>query len=334
MEIIKNYLDSMFANLPVNQEMIKLKEDLYNNMEDKYMELKADGHSENEAIGTVIANFGNIDELFAELGIGSQKKETVKARKVGQTEAETIIKDKRFWGKIIGIGVSLCIIAPGVLVLLSGLTNNVSFGNFNLIVGNDINSSGSDIGLLSLLSFFIVLAMGIGTIIVGGLTLEKYNFLQKEVLEVSTSAKNYIQQRKSNYQTRFTLHIVIGIMLCILSPMFLIIVASLGNPVTGVSTGAAVLLFMVALAVYLFVSAGTEMDTYKQLLQEEDYKPENKQENKIVSAVAAVIWPLTVIVYLVWSFTTGSWAISWIIWPVVGIAFGAFSAVVSIITKE
>ena len=38
-------------------------------MEDKYTELKNEGKSENEAVGTVIAEFGNLDELAEDLGI-------------------------------------------------------------------------------------------------------------------------------------------------------------------------------------------------------------------------------------------------------------------------
>ena len=38
-------------------------------MEEKYRELKRSGKSENEAIGIVISEFGNINELIDELGI-------------------------------------------------------------------------------------------------------------------------------------------------------------------------------------------------------------------------------------------------------------------------
>jgi len=158
--------------------------------------------------------------------------------------------------------------------------------------------------------------------------------LENEVFELSNSAKLYVQQKKDNFHIRYTLQIVLGIMLCILSPIFLIVISTLGNQNRGDAIATAILLFMIAIAVFLFIAAGTEMEGYKQLLQVEDYKPEKKQENKVVSAVAAVIWPLTVIAYLIWSFTTNDWAFTWIIWPVVGIAFGAFSAVVNIVTNK
>lgn len=69
MNSIISYLDNVFANLPKTSEMEKLKLEMLSNMEDKYYELKEAGKSENEAIGIVISEFGNIDELLSELDI-------------------------------------------------------------------------------------------------------------------------------------------------------------------------------------------------------------------------------------------------------------------------
>lgn len=43
METIRNYLDNMFARLPQNKELGRLKEEIYFNMEEKYFELINDG---------------------------------------------------------------------------------------------------------------------------------------------------------------------------------------------------------------------------------------------------------------------------------------------------
>lgn len=70
LDTIVGYLNNMFASLPRTEQMYKLKQELLGNMEEKYHELKDDGKSENEAVGIVISEFGNIDELVSELGIG------------------------------------------------------------------------------------------------------------------------------------------------------------------------------------------------------------------------------------------------------------------------
>ena len=71
METIRNYLETMFASLPNTFEMQKAKNELLQMMEDKYTELITDGKTENEAVGIVISEFGNLDELAEELGISS-----------------------------------------------------------------------------------------------------------------------------------------------------------------------------------------------------------------------------------------------------------------------
>jgi|GEM_PF-1460551 len=67
METIRDYLDKMFARYPSTPEVLRAKSELGQMMEDKYNELIAAGKSKNEAIGTVIAEFGDLDELIANL---------------------------------------------------------------------------------------------------------------------------------------------------------------------------------------------------------------------------------------------------------------------------
>ena len=69
METIRNYLNAMFAGLPDTLEVRRAYEALAAMMEDKYTELIGEGCSENEAVGTVISEFGNLEELAQDLGI-------------------------------------------------------------------------------------------------------------------------------------------------------------------------------------------------------------------------------------------------------------------------
>ena len=73
METIKSYLETMFANMPDTPEVIRAKSELCGMMEDKYNELISEGKSENEAVGTVISEFGNLDELSETLGLNRQQ---------------------------------------------------------------------------------------------------------------------------------------------------------------------------------------------------------------------------------------------------------------------
>ena len=69
MNTLKSYLESMFAKMPNTPEMRRAKDELWQMMEDKYNELLDEGKNENEAVGTVISEFGNLEELSKELGL-------------------------------------------------------------------------------------------------------------------------------------------------------------------------------------------------------------------------------------------------------------------------
>ena len=76
METIKSYLEAMFASMPNTPEVKKAKAELLQMMEDKYNELIEEGVSENTAVGTVISEFGNLDELAEDLGLTKELQET------------------------------------------------------------------------------------------------------------------------------------------------------------------------------------------------------------------------------------------------------------------
>ena len=91
METIKNYLDTMFANLPSNPAVLKAKEVLWEMMEDKYNELIASGRTENEAVGTVISEFGNLQELADALGLEDEM--NVSERTVEESKKDNTITE-------------------------------------------------------------------------------------------------------------------------------------------------------------------------------------------------------------------------------------------------
>ena len=69
MDTIRGYLNNLFLTFPETPEVIRAKEELLEMMEDKYEECLREGKSEDEAIGTVVSEFGNIEEIAEELGI-------------------------------------------------------------------------------------------------------------------------------------------------------------------------------------------------------------------------------------------------------------------------
>lgn len=330
MGTIQMYIDNLFQNLPKTQEVLKAREELLSMMEDKYNELKAEGKSENEAIGIVISEFGNIDELKEGLGIKSVSdnsenngssvnlnKQEVTARKVTMDEAVAFIKDSYTFSIKIALGVVLCIISVVPLIVLNGFLKE--------------NTAGA----IGFTFMFIVIAIAVALFITSGLKQEKYNYLKKEKLELDYSTAKYVKDLKENYKNTFAVRITLGVILCIISAVPVILVGILFDKsdfYSALSVGG--LLIIVATAVVLFITAGIKMDSYKQLLQEEDYTPQKKVENELVGKIAAIYWPLMVVIYLSWSFISMAWEKTWIIWPVAGVMFAVIAGICNAIAPN
>ena len=121
MNTIRNYHDNMFLGLPDTEEVIRAKKELLTMMEDKYNELKDSGKAENEAIGIVISEFGNLDELAETLGIKHALENKSDILQVTYEEAKNYIEDKVKTAPKTALGVLLLIMSPVLLLLLLGL---------------------------------------------------------------------------------------------------------------------------------------------------------------------------------------------------------------------
>lgn len=316
METIRNYLDNMFAGLPKTARVADLKNNILANMEEKYNELKSQGKSENEAIGIVISEFGNIDELVSELGI--RKDETTSSQPlVKREEVEAYLKVKKAAGIKVGIGVMLCILAPAMLILISYL------------VGNGMESVGSyqDMGgVLGIIALFVMVAIAVGLFIFSGMSFERFKYIEEGV-QLPGSMETELMQRYERFNPFFFLSIIVGVCLIILSPLSVIIT----NMVTDETNemGAVILLSIVAVSVFLFIITGSIRESYQRLLQIGDYTKKKKQEDKVIGAVASIVWPLAVIIFLISGLVYDKWSICWIVFPITGILFGMFCAAYS-----
>ena len=90
----------------------------------------------------------------------------------------------------------------------------------------------------------------------------------------------------------------------------------------------AFLLGMVSIGVYLLVKSGTVKSGYDILLGEGEYTKEERIRAKKISKIAGIYWPLATAIYLGWSFVSGKWDSTWVVWPLAGIIFGGIASLV------
>jgi len=71
-EKLRNYINSLFENAPTTVRAVELKEEMYQNLTDKYNDLIAEGKSEESAYNIAIASIGDVDSLIS--GLSGEKR--------------------------------------------------------------------------------------------------------------------------------------------------------------------------------------------------------------------------------------------------------------------
>ncbi|MBD8840788.1 MULTISPECIES: permease prefix domain 1-containing protein [Paenibacillus] len=322
METIMVYLENMFVGLPKTPEVEHLKQELLSGMEDKYLELKREGKSENEAIGIVISEFGNIEELTAELGIQPvSPEETVPVLTEEEIYAYTTAKrNAGFW---IGLGVLLCASGVAFLIFMDAL-----FENYAISAANRSVETGAVLGLIGM---FVLIAIAVGMFIYSGMKLERFNYMEKG-FQLPYTLKMSIQHSRESFALTYRIAIITGVCLCILSPVFIFAASSIND--NYASYGVSAFMVMAGVGVFLFVYYGNIQGAYTNLLEKHQLTVEKKQEVKVVRAVEAIVWPLATAIFLFTGFVYQRWDINWAIFPITGILSGSFSNVYHIMKSK
>ena len=322
METIRNYLNTMFAGLPDTPEVRRAYEELAAMMEDKYTELKEEGRSENEAVGIVISEFGNLEELAQTLGIenclhrsAAEAKDSKPVRSCRVLSVDDVcayIADGNYSALLIAFGVFLCITAPVGAILTGDL-----YGFF----GDIFSSFG--VALL-----FIFVAAAVGFFRMAGGTMKPWKQALKEGFAIEDEAWEILDGEEARAIKESSSQKTLGIIL--------LIICFIPPVIFGGNFGAAAMFVIAAMGVFLIVRGGCKKSNFKKLREAErraasnEYRtegqrvyvstgkapkePKYRYSNKNIDTLMTVYWEVVTCVYFAWSFLTGTWAISWLIW--------------------
>lgn len=212
------------------------------------------------------------------------------------------------------LAVSACVFSPTPMMLLAGMAEAG-------MISMNVNVAGA-IGIAILL---VIVAAAVAVFISQGMALGRYDYISKEPFLPERGLTEWAQQEKDDYRPAFVRNIVVGVVLCILGVIPLILAGAAGLPDVALILTVDILLWLVAIAVYLFVGSGMVYDCYNQLLQQEDYTPRQKRVDRTFSGA---YWCIITAVYLAVSFLTMRWDASWIIWAVAGVLYAALASII------
>jgi hypothetical protein len=313
METIKNYLDAMFSNMPNTPEVKKAKAELLSMMEDKYNELIADGVSENTAVGTVISEFGNLDELAEDLGLTKEveevhEREQQPKRFVSMDEAVEYLKAEKKKALLIATGVFFCITSVCWPIVNDGV---LSFMNLERYAAAML---------------FVWVAIGVGLFVYSGFVGSDYSYLKKEACQMDMATTEMVKDKKSEFKPITAAAFTLGCVLCVCAVVPIIIFE--------IDIFAALMFLMVAVAVWLFVFAGIVNGSFDTLLDIDRSKKgsrrnrEDEEDVEYVSKGARIFmesyWSVVTCIYLIVSFVTFSWGSTWLIFVIGGVAHKVF----------
>jgi len=325
MEAIKSYLNNMFTNMPSTQEVVRAKEELGQMMEDKYTELRQQGKTENEAVGAVISEFGNLEELGAQLGIAPQVTASLDPENIIAMDGDQVnryLQDNRETSTRIGLGVAMCILAAMPLILVTGLAEYIGL--------EEKQAAAIGIGIL-----LLTVGVAVYLFIVNGMRAEKYEDLEKHPVSLHESVAAMIREKQEAFRPVFARKVATGVLMIILGAGFVAVTGVLspgGSPLPIAAV--VVLLGLVALAVYQFITSGMQQEAYEILLNTGDYTKSRRKGNEIMERFGGFYWTLVTIGYLAWSFTSFNWGFTWIVWPIAGMLYGLISAILGAVKQK
>ena len=233
-------------------------------------------------------------------------------------EANAFLEHKNQAASQIALGVLLCILSPSLLIALSTLQESAR------IPLSEEKAVG--IGVLFL---FLLAGAGVALFIKNSIEGDRFHYMEKELLNTAYGVNGMVQEKKSRYQGTYTSQMILGIFLCIIavSPIFISMII-FGEDDLHTALAVPFLLLFVAVGVFRIVKTNIIWDALNMLLEQGDYRREKKMDEHKNENVGQIYWCLVTAIYLGYSFITQRWDISWIVWPVAGVSYGAVRGIV------
>lgn len=328
METIKSYLENMFLNLPNTAEIQRAKSELLQMMEDKYTELKEEGKTENEAVGIVISEFGNLEELAGDLGISGIMSQdySVQGKFLSLEEVKKYLSAKAKHAYFIAFGVFLCIISVCGPIVASGLAD------YN--INNEMNDVLESFGVVFML---LVVAVAVGMFVYSGVLMGDWERLEKEPYSTDFATTEYINSSKENYKMTHALLMTMGVICCVLCIVPPVIIDSISHSEVWKDNFSAGFMFIMAgIGVFMLVLTSVKQEGYDKLLKLNkqgtmggNFVPSQQEQYNIpeIGVIMSVYWHTVTCIYLIWSFLTFDWHVTWIIWPVAAVIHGLIEGI-------
>lgn len=253
--------------------------------------------------------------------------ETEAAKRVSLEEANAFLDFNEKNATSVSTGVMMCILSPVPLLAL------LAFFSIEMLPFSEFTAT-----MIGLIALLIMVGAAVAIFLSMGLKGKPFEYLEEQNIDTDYGISGMVKERKAKYADIYSKLLIGGIVLCIVSSIPLFIVMLMGNATMKVHDipvlfGVCMLLIMIGIGVKMIVLASITQGGFDRLLEEGDYTRSNKRVNKKLNPFDAIYWSLAVAIYLIWSFITMNWRMTWIVWPIAGVTYAVYREIVKIIVK-
>ena len=241
-------------------------------------------------------------------------------RRVSMEEANVFLAMKRKGASGIANATSMCIVSPALLVLLGTLAES-----------HKGNLSEALAGVLGVVFLSGMIAAAVFLFITYNIKSSHVEHLEKECFETEYGVSGMVKEKRNEYEKVFAGGIAGGVILCVVAALPLLIAGIMEAPDYVCGAFTALLLVVIAAGVNMLIRVGMIKGSYDTLLQEGEYSKEEKKLRKRQDSFSGAYWCLMTGIYIGWSFYTMRWDITWIVWPVAGLLYGAIYGILRLI---
>ena len=198
-------------------------------------------------------------------------------------DAQDYLAGTRAFSRTTAVAVYLFILAPAVLIALA------VFSTRGLIPLTEDAAAAAGV-----IALFLMVAVGLAILLPRAIRYQRYSSLKDTPFELAYGVEGVIREQAAAFEPVFTQTVTVS-----------------------------VILFIAGAGVYLLIPKGLGTSAFDTLLRENSASPREREREKTEDAVGAVYWPVVVAFYLGWSFWTGKWGVTWVVWPVAALLFAA-----------
>ncbi len=189
-------------------------------------------------------------------------------------------------------------------------------------------------GAIGILCILVIVAIAVSFFIKTNQYEDELDVIENERFELAYGVHSVYDDKLKRFRSTYNRRLSIGIFLFITSvlPMLFASFMNSGSELTLMMV--VVMMLIIAIGIYIVIPVSAQYEAYNNLLRDSFNETAKSKRIKRAEKLGAFYWPLVTAIYLGWSLWTMNWGVTWIVWPVSAVLFGALFGLMELLEKE